>query len=79
LPNSTSAINGSRYLFPQDCGNTPLSTTTPSYAMAVKQPDKVLPFLMTGNYNGTGAFVWYMNNITFFGNAPSQQHPLQTR
>ncbi|KAK0291124.1 hypothetical protein LTR35_001845 [Friedmanniomyces endolithicus] len=67
LPNTTSAINGSRYLFPQNCGNTPLSTTTPSYAMAVKQPDKVLPFLMTGNYNGTGAFVWYMNNITFFG------------
>ncbi|KAK3615433.1 hypothetical protein LTR56_026587 [Elasticomyces elasticus] len=67
LPNTTTEIDGSRYLFPQNCGNTPLDVTVPSYAMQVKEPDRTLPILMTGKYNQTGAFVWYMNNVTFFG------------
>ena len=67
MPNTTSDIDPSRYLFPAACGNTPLNGTIPSYAMDVKQPDKVMNFLLTGNYNSTSAFVWYMNNITFFG------------
>ncbi|KAK6432947.1 hypothetical protein LTR95_010879 [Oleoguttula sp. CCFEE 5521] len=48
LPNTTSAIDGSRYLFSQNCSNTPLNVTVPSYATAVKQSDKTLNFLMTG-------------------------------
>jgi FtsP/CotA-like multicopper oxidase with cupredoxin domain len=80
LPNTTSDIDPSRYLFPNNCGNQPLSETVPSYAMEVKQPDKTLNFLMTGNYNSTGAFVWYMNNVTFMGdyNGESATHGFDT-
>ncbi|KAK3676264.1 hypothetical protein LTR78_004014 [Recurvomyces mirabilis] len=57
IPNTTSSIDPSRYLFPQNCGNQPLDVTVPAYAMEVKEPDKILSFVMTGGYNGTGAFV----------------------
>ncbi|KAI7388268.1 laccase-like multicopper oxidase [Hortaea werneckii] len=66
LPNTTSDIDSSRYLFPNNCGNEALNHTTPSYAMEVKEPTTQLDFLMTGDYNATGAFVWYMNNITYY-------------
>lgn len=65
LPNSTSDISPSRYLFPTNCGNQALNLTTPAYAMEAKEPTVTLNFLMTGGYNGTGAFVWFMNNITY--------------
>ncbi|KAK5137833.1 hypothetical protein LTR08_006601 [Meristemomyces frigidus] len=65
LPNTTSKISSSRYLFPNNCGNSPLNQTVPAYAMEVKEPTTTLHFLMTGGYNGTGAFVWFMNNITY--------------
>ncbi|KAK6390354.1 hypothetical protein LTR65_005729 [Meristemomyces frigidus] len=66
LPNTTSSISPSRYLFPSNCGNQALNLTTPAYAMVAKEPTATLNFLMTGNYNATGAFVWYMNNVTYY-------------
>lgn len=66
LPNTTSSIDPSRYLFPNNCGNQPLNLTTPAYVMPAKEPTVTLNFLMTGGYNSTGAFVWYMNNITYY-------------
>ena len=64
-PNTTSSIDPSRYLFPAACGNNDLSTTVPSYAMAVKEPTVTMNFVITAGNNATGAFVWYMNNETF--------------
>lgn len=66
-PNTTSQIDDSRYLFPTNCGNQALDLTVPAFAMPAKEPTTTLNFLMTGNYNASGAFVWYMNNITFMG------------
>jgi len=64
-PTTTTQIDGSRYLFPDACGNS--LGPVPAYAMNVTEPEVTLNFLMTGNYNETGAFVWYMNNVTFLG------------
>ena len=61
LPTSKTAIDPSRYLFPLNCGNSPLVETVPAYAMEVKEPTVTLNFLMTGGYNETGAFVWYVH------------------
>ena len=66
LPNTTSNIDPSTYLFPNACSNQLSNDTVPAYAMAVNEPTTTLNILMTGNYNATGAFVWYMNNVTFF-------------
>ncbi|QIW99986.1 hypothetical protein AMS68_005504 [Peltaster fructicola] len=67
VPTSTSSIDPSRYLFPNACQNSDLSLTHPAYEMPVSDPDVTINILMTGNYNATGAFVWYMNNVTFIG------------
>ncbi|KAK5110180.1 hypothetical protein LTR62_006176 [Meristemomyces frigidus] len=67
LPDTTTHIDRSRYIFPNASSNQPLNLTVPAYAMEVKQPDKILDFIMTGAYNAIGAFVWYMNNQTFYG------------
>ncbi|KAK3614694.1 hypothetical protein LTR22_027691, partial [Elasticomyces elasticus] len=68
LPNTTSDIDPSLYLFPHVCGNGQLNATVPGYAIAVQEPDKTISLLMTGNYNATGAFAWHMKNATFSGN-----------
>jgi FtsP/CotA-like multicopper oxidase with cupredoxin domain len=67
LPNSTSRIDPSRYLSPNACANQPLNDTTPAYAMPVKDPSVTLNFVTTGQPNATGDFVWYLNNVTFYG------------
>lgn len=64
-PNTTTTIDPSRFLFPLNCNNQPLDLTVPAYAMAAKEPTVTLNFLMTGGYNASGDFVWWMNNITF--------------
>lgn len=66
-PITTSSINSTRYLFPLNCNNEPLNTTVPAFAIPMKEPTVTLNFIMTGGYNASGAFVWYMNNITFYG------------
>nr|OQO21789.1 hypothetical protein B0A51_09591 [Rachicladosporium sp. CCFEE 5018] len=66
-PVTTSSIDPSRYLFPNACGNNDLSTTVPAFVMPANDPEVTLNFLMTGNYNSTGEFVWYMNNVTYQG------------
>lgn len=65
-PNTTSIVNSDNYLFPEACNNAPLNTTVPAYAMPVTEPDLTIPILMTSTYNSTGAFVWLMNNITYY-------------
>lgn len=72
-PNTTSSINDSRYLFPTNCANQPLDLTVPQYAMPLKEPTVTLNITMTGGYNTTGQFVWWMNNQTFYAdyNDPS--------
>lgn len=64
-PTSQSSIDPSRYIFPNACSNGDLSITQPAYSIPVKDPDVSINILMTGNYNASGAFVWYMNNVTF--------------
>ena len=73
LPTTTSSISASRYLFPLNCGNQALNITVPAYAMPAKTPTTTLNFTTTGGYNETGAFVWYMNNVTYYAdyNAPT--------
>lgn len=64
-PTTTNEIDPSLLLFPENCANEPLNETVPAFAMPLKEPTITLNFLMTGADNATGAFVWYMNNVTF--------------
>lgn len=64
-PNTTTTIPISRYLFPDACANDPVEDTVPAYVIPVKTPSVVLPIEVVAGYNSTGAFHWYMNNVTF--------------
>ncbi|GAB7344328.1 hypothetical protein MBLNU457_2193t1 [Dothideomycetes sp. NU457] len=66
MPTTVSTIDPSRFLFPNNCANAPLTLTVPQPAIPVKDPDVTLNFVMTGGQNGTGDFVWWLNNQTFF-------------
>lgn len=37
------------------------------YPIAVKEPALEVSIEITGGYNATGFFVWWMNNITYYG------------
>ncbi|KAF2154467.1 multicopper oxidase [Myriangium duriaei CBS 260.36] len=65
-PTTTSAIDPSRFLFPINCANQPLTVTTPQPVIPVAEPDVTMNFIMTGGDNATGDFVWWMNNQTFY-------------
>jgi FtsP/CotA-like multicopper oxidase with cupredoxin domain len=66
-PTTESAINGSRYLFPNACGNQDLALTVPEFKMNVTDPEVTINLLATGQPNATGEFVWFMNNVTYLG------------
>lgn len=55
------------YIAPAACQNDPLNTTVPFYPIAVKDADLNIDVVITGDYNATGEFVWYMNNVTYLG------------
>lgn len=64
-PTTKSLIPPSTYIFPAACANPLVNGSTPSYVIPVDTPDVTMNLLMTGNYNETGAFVWYINNVTY--------------
>lgn len=67
-PNTTSDVPISpSYIAPLACQNDPLTETVPFYPIAVAEPDLTLDIIITGGYNDTGAFVWWMNNVTYLG------------
>jgi len=68
LPTTVSHISTSRYIAPFACANDPLNETVPFFPIALKKPELELNITITGDYNATGQFVWWMNNVTYLGN-----------
>jgi len=67
-PNTTSLIPiGPTYIAPFACQNDPLTETVPFFPIPAKDADLNIDIIITGGYNDTGAFVWWMNNVTYLG------------
>jgi len=64
-PTTTTDISTSRFVAPFACQNDPLNQTVPFFPIPWTKPDLDLNVIITGDYNETGQFVWWMNNVTF--------------
>lgn len=62
LPSTTAQRYGNA-----GCANDDLTQTVPSYPIAIKEPETTQTVTMTVSQNETGSWLWYMNDISFFG------------
>lgn len=67
-PKTTSSIPVSpSYIAPGACQNDALTRTVPFYPIPVTAADLNIDVVISGGYNASGDFVWWMNGVTYLG------------